>query len=78
MVPSRECLLILLKRRIIKKCYLSTGQLFCVLSILTPFNLYSNLTSVKELLNYINFNDMKDVMVVVTEPIHTCVRMTCA
>jgi len=31
-----------------KTCYLSTGQLFCMLSILTRFNLYSYVTSVKD------------------------------
>jgi hypothetical protein len=55
---------------------MSTGQLFCILSILTRFNLYSYVTSVKDLLNDINFNDMKEVMDVVTKPINTCVLMT--
>ena len=74
MVPSRECLLILLKRRITTKCYLSTGQLFYILLILTRFNLYGYVTSVKEGLNGTNFNDVKDVMDVVTKGlIRVCV-----
>ena len=71
MVPSRECLLIFLKRRITKQCCLSTGQVFLILSILTRFNLYDYVTSVKELLTGTNFNDMKDVMYVIkNRPIH--------